>query len=76
MRKRDETADPKSCLNKASDDEWLFVLLARDASAVVAVRAWIYDRIASGKNRHGDAQIHEAEQWCERAEEYRQGLQK
>ena len=31
MRKRDEMADPKSCLNRALDGEQLFVLLGRDA---------------------------------------------
>lgn len=37
MRKRDELTDPNSCMNKASDDEWTFVLLGRDAAAPGAV---------------------------------------
>jgi hypothetical protein len=56
-------ADPKSCLNKAREDEWLFVLLGRDESAVVAVRVWIEDRILRGKNRPDDPKIQEAESW-------------
>jgi hypothetical protein len=63
MRKRDELADPTSCLNRARADEWLFVLLARDKAAPVAVRAWIEERIRSGKNTRADGQIVEAEAW-------------
>lgn len=33
MRKRYELADPTSCLSKAADDEWLFVLRGKDAAA-------------------------------------------
>lgn len=64
MRKRDELTDPGSCLNRARDDEWLFVLLGRDISAPFAVRAWVEHRIASGKNRRDDLQIVEAERWA------------
>ena len=63
MRKRDELAHPTSCLNKARDDEWLFVLLGRDAAAGAAVRAWIEERIRLGKNQRDDPKIREAEQW-------------
>ena len=63
MRKRDELTDPSSCLNRAADDEWLFVFLGRDIAAPVAVRAWIEERIRLGKNTREDAQIGEAEQW-------------
>jgi hypothetical protein len=63
MRKRDELADPRSCLNKARDTEMLFVLLGRDESATVAVRAWIEDRIRRGKNVRTDAKIIEATEW-------------
>ena len=65
MRKCDETTDPSSCLNRAREDEWLFVLLGRDLAATVAVRAWIEERIRLGKNRRDDAQIIEAEHWIE-----------
>lgn len=63
MRKRDELTDPNSCMSKAKDDEWTFVLLGRDAAAPVAVRAWIDERIRLGKNTADDAQVREAEQW-------------
>lgn len=65
MRKGHELSDPNSCLNKAQDDELLFVLLARDASSPVAVRSWVQDRIARGKNKWDDPQILEALSWCE-----------
>lgn len=63
MRKRDEINDPKSCLNRARDDEMIFSLLGRDVSACDAVRAWIDSRIRKGKNIRTDPQIAEAEQW-------------
>jgi hypothetical protein len=61
MIKRQELIDPGSCLNKARDDERIFVLLARDAAAPVAIRAWVKERIALGKNKPDDPQIVEAE---------------
>ncbi|MCW8132650.1 MAG: hypothetical protein KIS92_20035 [Planctomycetota bacterium] len=63
MRKLEELANPQSCLNKAKDDEWLFVLLGRDVAAPQAVRAWIDERIRTGKNLRSDKQIIEAERW-------------
>ncbi len=49
MLKRDELADPTSCLNRARDDEMTFVLLGRDAAAPAAIRAWAEERIRLGK---------------------------
>ena len=60
MIKRDEIEDPASCLNKARADERLFVMLARDPAAPVAIRAWIAERIRLGKNTASDEQIREA----------------
>jgi len=40
MLKRQELATHDSCLNRAHDDEPVFVLRANDASAPSAVRAW------------------------------------
>lgn len=60
MRKRDELNDSESCLNKARDDEYIFVLLARDPAAPIALRAWVAERIRIGKNAPEDAQIVEA----------------
>jgi predicted component of type VI protein secretion system len=61
MLKKDELKDPTSCMNRARALEMVFVLLARDAAAPVAVRAWIEERIRLGKNTRDDAQIVNAE---------------
>jgi hypothetical protein len=63
MRKRDELTDPTSCISRARDDEWTFVLLERDAAAPATVRFWIEERIRLGKNSPTDPQIIEAERW-------------
>lgn len=68
MRKCDELADPKSCLNKARAEEWIFVLLARDAAAPAAVRAWVEARVRLGLNEPGDPRLVEAEGWAREAE--------
>ena len=60
MIKRDEIEDTESCFNKADDGERLFVLIARDPAAPVAIRAWIAERIRLGKNAPDDDQIREA----------------
>ena len=60
MLKRLEISTPTSCLNKCRDDERLFVLLARDPAAPVAIRAWVAERIRLGKNTVTDPQIVEA----------------
>jgi hypothetical protein len=66
MIKRDEIEHPESCFNKASDGERLFVLLARDPAAPVAVRAWIDERLRLGKNQPDDDQIREARECAAR----------
>jgi hypothetical protein len=58
--KRDELSNPNSCLNRAKDDEMIFVLLAHDAAFAHAVREWAKKRVELGKNAPGDAQITEA----------------
>lgn len=60
MLKRDELVNPKSCLNKAMDDEYLFVLLQRDPAAQAAIMAWVNRRLALGLNQPSDKQIIEA----------------
>lgn len=65
MKKRDELLEPTSCLNKAAENEMLFVLLGRDGAAPAAVRAWIEERIRLGKNARADPQILEAEAWID-----------
>jgi hypothetical protein len=70
MNKFDEFTKPSSCFNRAHADEMMFILLARDASAPVAVRAWIHHRLKSGKNVEGDPQIEEARHIASEMERY------
>jgi len=70
MLKRLELTHPQSCLNRAEDDEYLFVLLARDETGPSTVRYWIEERIRIGKNKRGDAQIVEAELAAREMEEF------
>lgn len=49
MIKRSELADPNSCLNKAADDELLFVLIGRDEDMADTIRYWTRRRIRRGK---------------------------
>jgi len=60
MRKTDEVTYPTSCLNRAREDEMLFVLLGRDAAAPSTIRHWVDERIRLGKNKANDPQIIEA----------------
>jgi hypothetical protein len=60
MRKRDELTNPNSCMSRANEDEWTFVLLGRDVVAPDTIRDWCKRRISAGKNKPGDAQIIEA----------------
>lgn len=61
MKKCDEIRVSTSCLNRAKNSEMLFVLLGRDCAAPVAIRAWIGERLRTGKNTVDDPQILEAE---------------
>ncbi len=40
MIKRDELSNPESCINRAEDDEPLFVIRGKDPIAVSVVRFW------------------------------------
>jgi len=71
MRKQDELSNPQSCMSRARDDEMTFVLLARDAAAPFAIRAWADKRIHLGKNKLDDPQIIEALQCAEEMEKQR-----
>lgn len=65
MRKRDELSDPNSCLNKARDDEWIFVILERDLAAPKTIREWIAERINLGLDAPDSAKLQEAQRWIE-----------
>lgn len=58
MKKRDEIEQPNSCLNKAAEDEPVFVLRAKDPIAPAAVEEWA--RQAQQTGRHEPAKIEEA----------------
>lgn len=60
MRKQFELSDPDSCLNRAGDNEMLFVVRGHDVCAAETVRDWAQRRILRGKNQLGDRQIQEA----------------
>jgi len=47
MLKRDELANPESCINKAADDEPVFVLRANDENAPAIVTEWCREYIVS-----------------------------
>lgn len=53
--KRDEISDPNSCLNRAGDEEPIFVLRAKDPLAARIVREWAARAVLSGK--HDDRAI-------------------
>lgn len=65
MRKRDELADPNSCMGKARDDEWTFVLLERDPAAAYTVRIWAAERIRMGLDTRDSPKIREALAWAD-----------
>ena len=60
MIKSRELSDPNSCLNRAKENERLFVLLEHDDAAPATVRFWVGERIRLGKNRPTDEQIESA----------------
>lgn len=60
MIKKDELANPQSCLNKAADDEPIFVLRAKDPAAVNTILHWIKVRYDLALNGPKDAKIQEA----------------
>lgn len=72
MKKKDELADPDSCLNRAKDDEIIFVILARDVAAPHAVIEWALERCRRGKNRLIDTKIIEALECAVAMEKQRQ----
>jgi len=74
MMKSKELSDQNSCFNKAASTEIIFVLLARDKAAPVAIRSWCNERIRIGKNQPNDTQIFEALECASRMERLNQFL--
>lgn len=60
MIKRDEIANPNSCLNKAADDEMLFVLREKDEAMAATIEFWANERLKLGLNWESDSKITEA----------------
>ena len=60
MRKCEEIVNPNSCLNKAKDDEMIFVVLGRDPAAMATIIEWCNERIKLGLNDEGDTKLSEA----------------
>jgi hypothetical protein len=76
MRKNEEVANPNSCFNRAGDDELMFVLLARDPAAQVAILAWIQERIRLGLNTLNDQKMLDAIECAALMEEQRKNILK
>lgn len=68
MLKRDEIADPKSCWNKARDDERLFVILARDPAGPATIKFWMEERVRLGLNAPADPKLAEASRCAQKME--------
>ena len=74
MIKRDEISDPTSCLNRALEDEPLFVLTGPRTSGASAL-SWRGSRFGSRWARTIPATPRslKAQQWCDKDVEWRQG---
>lgn len=72
MKKLDELANPKSCMNRAHDNEMTFVLLGRDLMAPAVIREWCRLRCLHGKNSPKDPQITEALECAKKMEANRE----
>jgi hypothetical protein len=69
MKKAEELFSKHSCLNRAGDDEPLFVLRAKDVLAAQTIRLWA--TMAVGTN-HNEEQIAEARMLAKQMEDWRQ----
>jgi hypothetical protein len=60
MKKSDEIANPTSCLNRAQDDEPIFVLRANDPTSSQLVRLWAaaYVDIKMAETNNNPTQTH------------------
>jgi len=67
MNKLEQLKNPTSCLNKASPDEPVFVLRAKDPVAAMAVRHWA----TMAQDEHEMAKIASALKVAEEMEQWR-----
>lgn len=54
MLKREELANPNSCINKAADDEPVFVLRGNDPVAASIVRQWVNEYVSRKQDMNTD----------------------
>ncbi len=73
MKRLDEINQPGSCLNKAQDDEPIFVIRAKDPVGASAVRQWAHEAERSGM--HGDNKIAAARALAEDMDDWRHDLE-
>lgn len=74
MLKKDEIATPDSCLNKAKDDEPIFVLRGKDPAAPATLAKWINRRVELGLNDYGDRKTLEAANLMAEMQQYQAKL--
>jgi hypothetical protein len=67
MLKKEELAQPTSCMNKAAPDEPVFVLRAKDPFAAQAVRLWA----AMAQGHHEDDKLCEAADLADHMDRWR-----
>ena len=69
MKRLDELTDPMSCINKAGDDEPVFVLRANDPLAATVVDFWANQ--AEGGNLHEVWKINTARELAQEMRRWR-----
>jgi hypothetical protein len=69
MKKTDELTDPSSCINKAADDEPVFVLRANDPLAAGVVDYWANQ--AEGSTLHEVFKINGARELAQEMRRWR-----
>lgn len=71
MTKRELIDDQNSCLNRAEEDEPVFVLLGRDTAAARAILDWVNERVSLGLNKIGDTKMDNAIEVARQMRAYR-----
>ena len=69
MTRMDELTDPTSCINKAENDEPVFVLRAKDPLAAATVDHWA--NLATGTGVHEDWKIKDARELAKEMRRWR-----
>jgi hypothetical protein len=60
MIKSEEIVNPNSCLNKAGDDEMVFVVRAKDPAFRATIMFWVLERVRMGVNHPADKKLLDA----------------